>query len=38
MNIFDKIEKWWKILSETQQVIVVILLFVCMLWANPFIN
>ena len=34
----EKIEKWWKGLSETQQLIVVIVLFLLMIMANPFIN
>ena len=38
MNIFDKIEKWWGNLSETQKLIMVIILFVLMCVSNPFIN
>ncbi len=38
MNVLEKIERWWASLSETQQLIVMIVFFVAMLIANPFIN
>jgi hypothetical protein len=38
MNIMDKIEKWWSSLSDTQQLIVILIVFVWILWSSPFIN
>ena len=38
MNTLDKIEKWWKNLSETQKLIIAIISFILMCWASPFIN
>ena len=34
----NKIERWWDNLSETQKLIMVIILFVLVCVANPFIN
>ena len=36
--MIEKIERWWKGLSDTQQLIAIIILFVSMLVANPFIS
>jgi hypothetical protein len=38
MNMLDKIEKWWSSLSDTQQLFVVLIIFVWVLWSSPFIN
>ena len=36
--MIDKIEKWWNSLSDTGQLIFVVIAFALICWASPFIK